>query len=95
MAKKDQQEQPLAVSDERGEQESKGAKEQESKGASEQARAFEPDRAETPQTPKAESFVSYEALTRAEVKVRDQHGNLYYLAPGNRQGDFVLRVIPK
>ena len=38
--------------------------------------------------------VSYEALIRAEVKVMDEAGNLYYLEPARRQGEFVLRTVP-
>lgn len=42
-----------------------------------------------------EALVSYEDLILAKVQVVDKDGNLFYLDPAKRQGEFVLRVMPQ
>jgi len=44
--------------------------------------------------PKPE-IVRYENLIIANVQVVDKAGNKYYLEPSHRQGEFILRVLPK
>jgi hypothetical protein len=39
--------------------------------------------------------VDYEKLITAHVKVQDKDGNLFYLDPARKQGEFILRVVPK
>ena len=40
-------------------------------------------------------MVDYEYLVTARVRVQDKEGNVYYLDPARKQGEFVLRVIPQ
>lgn len=39
--------------------------------------------------------IAYADLIAGRVKVWDEHGNEFYLDPARRQGEFVLRVVPK
>lgn len=40
-------------------------------------------------------WISYTDLVAARVHVKDEAGNEYYLDPARKQGEFVLRVVPK
>ncbi len=51
--------------------------------------------AEEPQVNNEVEMVDYEYLVTARVRVQDKEGNVYYLDPARKQGEFVLRVIPQ
>ena len=42
-----------------------------------------------------EGVIPYEALRTSKVGVKDEQGNLFYLDPSFRSGEFILRVVPK
>lgn len=48
-----------------------------------------------PEAATTHEMITYEALVRARVHVRDESGNEFYLDPSRKQGEFVLRVISK
>jgi len=47
-----------------------------------------------PEAATTHEMITYEALVRDRVHVRDESGNEFYLDPARKQGEFVLRVIP-